>query len=790
MRMRVPKLPTRPVCAPEAVITGDKYRLSLLTERLIRLEYAEDGVFEDRASQRVLCREFPAVPFRTEEKNGVLHIYTRYLHVIYDQKQFSSSGLSIAVLASPPGCPAWRYGKPSKDLKGTCRTLDGADGETELESGLLSAEGYAVLDDSDSMLLTEDGRVMPRKQNRTDLYFFGYGFDYRQCIRDFYWLCGKPPLLPRYALGNWWSRFHRYSAESYRALMERFEAEDLPFSVAVLDMDWHWVDIDPKWGTGWTGYSWNTDLFPDPKAFLQGLHDRGMKVILNEHPADGIRAFETSYPALANAMGIDPATEQTVAFQADDPEFLAAFYRHVHHPLEEDGVDAWWIDWQQGGSSGTQGLDPLWVLNHYGYLDSQRRGRRGLILSRYAGVGSHRYPLGFSGDTCMSWQSLAFQPYFTATASNVGFGWWSHDIGGHMLGKRDDELTARWVQFGVFSPVMRLHSSANPFMHKEPWELERNARASVERFLRLRHAMLPYLYTMNYLASREGQPLLMPMYWHEPKNWCLYEKRLRNEYYFGTELIVAPITEPMNPVTGLGKTTAWLPDGRWFDFFSGLCYTGGRMLNLYRSLEEMPVLVRAGGIVPLQKKPERLNDVSNPAGFEVHVFPGATGTFTIWEDEDQAEDADENWVQTKLELQEDRFLIHPAAGNLAAIPARRSYCLRFRSVKPCEVTLSGTEAESRYDKTTQTLTVELAQTDVQKEITVQFSAPLCPAENPVLEQTQKILERAKTDLTEKRSVYEQIKTHGAAAIGSIMACVEDEALRDALIEVLTAQTES
>lgn len=114
-------------------------------------------------------------------------------------------------------------------------------------------------------------------------------------------------------------------------------------------------------------------------------------------------------------------------------------------------------------------LDPLWLLNHYHYQDSCKNAEGGVILSRYAGPGSHRYPVGFSGDTIISWNSLRFQPYFTATASNIGYSWWSHDIGGHMLGDYDEELQTRWLQFGVFSPITRLHSSRSPFNSKEPW---------------------------------------------------------------------------------------------------------------------------------------------------------------------------------------------------------------------------------------------------------------------------------------------------------------------------------
>ena len=107
-----------------------------------------------------------------------------------------------------------------------------------------------------------------------------------------------------------------------------------------------------------------------------------------------------------------------------------------------------------------------------------------MTFSRYAGPGSHRYPVGFSGDTVVTWESLQFQPYFTSTASNIGYGWWSHDIGGHMNGYKDDELEGRWYQLGVFSPINRLHSTKNEFNGKEPWRFKAEVRAAMDDFLR------------------------------------------------------------------------------------------------------------------------------------------------------------------------------------------------------------------------------------------------------------------------------------------------------------------
>ena len=445
------KMETHPLADPKNVVKGDKYRITVLTEHLLRLEYSEDGEFIDAASQTVVNRDFPAVEFSVKDTGDELELRTKYLQLNYNKKAFSANGLSCKTTAvGISSVPAWHYGDPTQDLGGTARTLDQVNGACELEPGIMSWFGSAVLDDSKSLLMTEDGWVTPRKKGVQDLYFFGYGWNFSLALKDFYHLCGKTPMLPRFALGNWWSRYWRYSETSYMKLMEDFDKENVPFSVAVIDMDWHRVDdVDPKYGSGWTGYSWNKKLFPDPERFLGKLHARGMKTTLNVHPADGIRAYEDCYPEVAEAMGVDAKKEEPVNFDIADPKFVDVYFDKVHHPMEKEGVDFWWIDWQQGQSTKIEGLDPLWMLNHYHFLDSGRDGKRPMTFSRYAGPGSHRYPVGFSGDTHITWESLDFQPYFTSTASNIGYGWWSHDIGGHMLGYRDDELEARWYQYGA-----------------------------------------------------------------------------------------------------------------------------------------------------------------------------------------------------------------------------------------------------------------------------------------------------------------------------------------------------
>ncbi len=653
---------------------GNKYRITVLTSRLIRMEYQQDYDFVDAPTQMVVNRAFPKVEYTTLHKDGLLILETDDLIFKYDGKEFSPDGLTIELKESGE---VWHYsivyGNSDRNLYGAARTLDNADGGIVLDYGIFGEKGFAVLDDSESALLV-DGEFVARGRKCQDLYFFGYGKDYRGGLKDFFTLCGKTPMLPRYALGNWWSRYYAYSAEEYNQLLDKMEQENIPVSVAVLDMDWHVTDVDPKYGTGWTGYSWNKDLFPDYKGFLRGLKERGLATTLNLHPADGIRAFESMYEKMAKRLGVDAASERPIEFDFSNAEFRKAYFDIVMDPYEDDGVDFWWIDWQQGTGE-ENAVDPLFLLNHYHYEDSNRDNRRGMIFSRYGGVGSHRYPVGFSGDTVATWKSLDFQPYFTAVSSNIGYGWWSHDIGGHMMGDKDEERLIRWIQFGVFSPIMRLHSSCSPFFNKEPWNVKEPYRKVMGEFMRLRHQLIPYIYSMNYKMYTDGQMLIEPMYYRINDKKDAYE--VGNEYFFGDNLLVGNITEKSDEKLRMSKANMLIPDGVWYDIFTGYRYTGGRK-NLYRTIDSIPVLIKAGGIVPLALNTG--NDVSNPASLKLLIGAGENGEFTMFEDDGCSKNFEKgDYVTTKFtteyipESGVTRVVIHSAEGNLGLIPEKRKY---------------------------------------------------------------------------------------------------------------------
>ncbi|KAK7961982.1 uncharacterized protein PG986_002807 [Apiospora aurea] len=539
-------------------------------------------------------------------------------------------------------------------------------------------------------------------------------------MESFYAISGRQPTVPRWCLGNWWSRYHAYDHKEYLALMDKFQENDIPMSVAVIDMDWHWVKEDHVPHTGWTGYTWNTDLFPDPAEFGKELHKRGLKMTLNDHPHAGIAHHEDVYEEAAKVLGHDTTHRDPIQFDPTNAEFLHTFFNVVHRKLEDQGTcDFWWIDWQQGSHTRTPGFDPLWLLNHFQFLDTQQaHGAESspIIFSRYGGPGSHRYPVGFSGDTEATWDSLRFQPEFTATASNIGYGWWSHDIGGHLPGYRDDEMTSRWVQYDAFSPILRLHSSLSRWMSKEPWLYRNECMVAMKEAMRQRHRLVPYIFSSNAAsspASSSTLPLVQPLYWRYPQRAEAY--RYPNQYFFGQSLVVAPVVTPRDKATNLAKTQAWIPPLRHVDIFTGIAYDGDREIDLYRSLDHIPVLAPEGSILPLDQAKVPANGCRNPSGFEIIIVVGRDGQFDIVEDARDDGDlgaaltlADGN-INSNTSLRTIPIRWDQATGRLMVPSAGKKWTFRFVSTDIAKVQVeidgegpSSSSAPRRYSTSSRT----------------------------------------------------------------------------------------
>ncbi len=716
------KIDCSPVADKNQTFVYKNIRLTVITPCLLRVEVQNEGKFCDEPTQSVWFRNLGKVKFDVTESGNKIEIKTEKVAFSY-----SVSAKKMLSIKLADGRKVKNY--KSGNLKGTCRTLDITAGIITLSDGVCSRNGVAVLDDSKTLALKPDGTILPRDNKEKDEYYFAYGNDYIGATTDLYKLTGKVPLIPRYALSNWWSRYKDYSQEEYLTLMDKFKEEEIPITVATVDMDWHWVKIKEKfgkdahkvskhrnfmeyvydvWSVGWTGYSFNTELFPDPDGFLKKLKNDNYHVTFNLHPSMGIRWFENQYEDMCKAMGQNPAEKKPVPFDITDKKFTENYFDILHLPFEKAGVDFWWIDWQQGKNTAVKGLDPLWALNHYHFLDNAKDNHRPLILSRFCGAGSQRYPLGFSGDTTQTWKSLDFQPGFTATASNIAYPWWSHDIGGHCMGKKDDELYLRWVQLGVFSPVMRLHSTNNEFAGKEPWNFSGPVQRIATDALRLRHKLLPYIYTMNYRTHTECRAICEPMYYAYPDDKSAYE--CRNEFFFGTELIVAPITEHTSRKTNLAGVNVWIPEGRYTDIFTGRIYKGNKFVKMFRDIDYIPVLAKEGAIIPMSAN-DRTNDCSNPETLELLIYRG-NNTFTLYEDDgDTLSYQNGEYLKTSFTVCESadkvEFSVSKAEGIADVAPETRTFIFKFKDIVSAniKITVDGAEYDAKAEKTGNTIEV-------------------------------------------------------------------------------------
>ncbi len=690
----IPKF--EPSANPEAIVHLTNIRITVLTTRLFRIEYSQTDQFEDCPSQIFWYRNHQVPNFKVEKskgqnnnQSGTLKIETPDLLLRYSLgKKLSSDSLSILIKSINQ---IWRFGDPNHgNLKGTYRTLDERDGQVELENGLISRDGWTIIDDSQTLVFNEHGWMEQRKGKETNLdyYFFGYGYDFQACIKDYRKLTGAVPLLPRWALGNWWSRYWAYDHEQILNLIHEFKYHGVPLSVFIVDMDWHITDTGND-SSGWTGYTWNHNLFPNPTQFIENIHRMGLRTALNLHPAAGVYPHEDAYSDFAELMGVDPTSQTPIPFDLADQKFTRAYFELLHHPLEADGIDFWWIDWQQGNQLSIPGLDPLWWLNHLHFIDHARSreddinssNRRPFIFSRWGGLGNHRYPIGFSGDTIISWESLAYQPYFTATAANVCYGWWSHDIGGHMTGVEDPELYTRWVQYGLFSPIFRLHCTKNPYHERRPFAYDAETSRLTCHALRLRHSFIPYLYTMAWLDHQEALTPIRPLYHLEPNEEPAYYAP--DTYTFGTELIAAPHTRPLDAEIGLSRQKVWLPEGNWYNFFTGDPIPSGHHVS-YGSLPEIPLFAKAGAIVPVLPLP-KWGGLEIPSHLQIIIFPGADNHFTLYEDDGTSTKyLEKEYTRTPFRLIHEivrmEFHIGPVVGNFDQFPKQRTFELKFMNI--------------------------------------------------------------------------------------------------------------
>jgi alpha-glucosidase (family GH31 glycosyl hydrolase) len=699
---------SRPGALPGAIVVSGEARFTVLTPKLLRLEWSTDSSFEDRASLVMLNRTLPVPKFSTDRKGGWLEVTTEALQLRYREHsgKFTKENLSIRFQVNAKD-GLWVPGTPdTANLRGTTRTLDAVEGATGLEPGLLSRDGWVVVDDSERPLFdgSEWPWVLPRPEGaRQDLYFLGYGHAYKELLGDFVRLAGRIPMPPRFAFGTWWSRYWAYTDEELRDLVGEFRMHNVPLDVLVVDMDWH-LTFDMRWEKevrdqagqtlGWTGYTWDRNYFPEPASFLSWCAARGLRTPLNLHPASGVQPHEQYYPEMARAMGIDPETRTYVPFDITDKKFATNYLNIMIRPLENQGVDFWWLDWQQWGTTKIAGVTPTWWLNYVFFSDMERRkAGRPLLFHRWGGLGNHRYQIGFSGDAISVWKSLAFQPSFTATAANVGFGYWSHDIGGHMPGVVSPELYTRWLQFGAFSPILRTHTTKNPDAERRIWAYPHDYFVVMRDAYIKRYALIPYIYSAARQAYDTGVSICRPMYYEYPETPEAYT--FTDQYFFGDDLLVAPVATPLSADSLLATKRVWLPPGEWIEWWTGAKLTGPGVVDRSFALDEIPVYVRSGAIIPMQPEMQHTGELPVDP-LILTVFPGRGGSTRVYEDEGNTDGYNEGryaWTGISAAVEKDkmrRVVISPVEGGYPGMDRERSYEIRFPlSHPPASVTCNG-----------------------------------------------------------------------------------------------------
>ena len=741
-----------PVADPAAIVVSGNARFTVLTSRMIRIEYSSTKQFEDRATLAIVNRRLPVPAFSSEESDGYLYIRTADVTLRYkvgsviratDKKP---DNLMVSFDLNGITC-TWYPGKDDAlNLLGTNRTLDTAWGDNarnKLEKGLLSRAGWSIIDESPSttrgdgsttlpMAPNEDGYMWWEKTADTksvDWYFLGYGHQYKECIKDFIKVGGRVPLPPKYIFGYWYSRYWAYTQSDFINIIRDVENNDIPMDVIIMDMDWH--------KSGWTGWSWNTSRISNPTYLINFMHTHGLRTALNLPPSDGIKNSEDKYKDLRIAMGLPSSYTETIPWTIQDYSFARPFFDNVIRPLEKQGVDFWWLDWQQEKTVGehanakgytlTDGADKLsetFWCNHTFFEDMQknRPELRPVIYHRWGGLGSHRYPICFSGDTWAAWSTLGYEIFFTSNASNVCYAYWGHDLGGHQGGDNDPELLLRWLQFGAFTPIFRTHATNDSKLERKIWKYSNFTQ--LREAVRMRYQMFPYYYTAARETYDTGIGMNRPLYyeWPEENNAYVYE----DEYMFGNDMLVAPIyTASKN---GVSSRNIWLPAGLWWDVTENRLREGGEVFRANYTLDEFPVFYRPGSVIPFY--PVQRSVVTNPEEIILKVVPGADGTGTFYEDNGDNQDYIGNgWARTTFSYQNispssKRLVISPRNGSFEGMPTTRTWTVQFLgiSTNPQNVSVDGDNTvthEENYDEEAKLLTVSIHTTTLDKEIVVQ-----------------------------------------------------------------------
>ena len=686
----------------DCVFKGSKYRITVLTERLVRLEYNENGIFENSPTEIVWYRNLPKPDFSVTENNKILNIKTKYFELSYvKDKKFTGSKLSpssnLKITLNNTN-KVWYYGHPEVRNFGTSTfSLD----EHNKKNGLYSLDGFATIDDSKSNIILEDGSFKKREYKGIDIYVFLYNKDFFYCLNDYFSITGYPPLIPRYALGNWWDKKESYSEVETAHLIKKFEDNNIPISLFVLN----------NWQVG-NNFEFS-NFYKDQVSLINYIHSQKIKVALTIDDPYVFKPESSAFSKLETHLIKDE--HGNIPFNVYDAKVMDVFLKVLINPLNQLGIDLYSIN-----TFNKKDLDRLTILKHYLYYNTPN-SKRALISSRNSLVASHRYPILYSGKTEVSWDTLKKLPSFNMSSTNFGVSFTSSDVGGTTGGIEDNELFIRFIELATFSPILRLGSDGGKYYKREPWKWSLKPREIATTYLNLRHSLIPYLYTEAYKYFKYGKPLIEPLYYSYPD---IYDSIYKNEYLFGSTFLVCPITEKKDYIMNRVIHKIYIPSGTWYGFFTGKQYKGNKKYTSFYRDHQYPVFVKAGAIIPLDSEPS--NDTSTPKKLEIQVFPGANNTYSIYEDDGETNNyLKGDYLITNIEFvyDKDRYklTILPVSGKVGVIPSKRDYKIRFKNTKvtsQINTFVASNQIKNEFYKDDTDLVIEVKDIPTNEQFTV------------------------------------------------------------------------
>ena len=651
----------------ESYVVGNNYRFTVLSPRLIRLEYSSDGIFEDRPTSLVVNRSFPKTNYSITESDTLIEIATEIFTLTYVKgKDFKSGVFGSNIKASINGTDReWQMNSPEvRNLRAINFSIDSIKDDIILDKGLYSLDGFCILDDSKGLVLDENDVFIDRKDGIKDLYLFLYNRDFDGCLSDYFTLTGYPNLIPRYALGAWWYKNDKYNVNDIVNLVNRFNIENIPISIFLLGDHWH---------DNVNNYTPNIDL----KGISDYLNKNNIRLGVTIDPKLEISKGTYEHNLISNYI----SNNDKMNFVPLSNDKIGIYLNLFINNLEGLGSSLFCIDYNNP-------LDRigLWKFNHYHYGRNIIKNQRGLILSRNSGIASHRYPVIWSGRTKVNWNTLNLLPRYNMQGYNMGLSFIAHPIGGYSGGVEDDELYLRYIQFACFSPIFLLASEGGEYYKREPWKWNYIMKSHIVSYINLRYKLIPYLYSESYNYHKSGHAIIKPFYYDYPK---IHDEPLyKNQYFLGSNFFVAPITKKKNAVINRVMQKVYVPDGIWFDYLQGKKYTGNKYYsNFYRD-EDYPVFVKAGSIIPTSFNVRE----EIPSILEVNVYPMDNGEYELYEDDGFSNNYKKGlYMITKFSYhyEVDNYTFSVKRFDGKNLLSRRSYIIRFKNTKNIsEVTIN------------------------------------------------------------------------------------------------------